>query len=105
MTTTNEEPVNTAEVSLGQVVVTTNLWTTLIEHLSEVETLRALSDVLERHRHGDFGEVGEEDWEANLTALSQGTRLLSSYVVGPVVVWCITEADRSVTTLLLPEDY
>jgi len=105
MTTTNEEPVNTAVLSLGQVVVTTSLWTTLTTHLSEADTLRELAGVLERHRHGDFGEVGEEDWESNLLALNQGARLLSSYVVGPVIVWVITEADRSVTTLLLPEDY
>jgi hypothetical protein len=105
MTTTNEEPVNVATVSLGQVVVTTSLWTTLLEHLSEGESLRELAGLLERHRHGDFGDVGEQDWEANLLALKNGTRLLSTYVVGPVIVWCITEADRSVTTLLLPEDY
>ena len=105
MTTTNEDDLSTSQFALGQVVVTTSLWTTLLEQLREVEALRELAGVLDRHRHGDFGDVGEQDWEANLVALQQGTRILSSYVVGPVVVWCITEADRSVTTLLLPEDY
>ncbi len=43
--------------------------------------------------------------EANCGALKEGSRIFSSYRVGEQKVWVITEADRSVTTVLLPEDY
>lgn len=61
---------------------------------------------LQRHQSGDWGDVCEEDKAANNRALQEGTRILSVYhsVVG-VKFWIITEADRSVTTVLLPEDY
>jgi hypothetical protein len=104
MTTTHGEETQ-ALFALGQVVVTTTLWTTLLEEMSEAEALRQVALILERHRHGDFGDVGEEDWEANLSAIGDGTRVFSSYPLGPVTSWCITEADRSVTTVLMPEDY
>jgi hypothetical protein len=58
-----------------------------------------------RHATGDFGEVCEEDAAANLNAIKQGTRILSAYRVAGERLWIITEADRSVTTLLLPGEY
>jgi len=60
-----------------------------------------------RHGNGDWGEVGAEDAAANDAALDQGERLLSAYVLPrtAVKVWLITEADRSVTTILLPDEY
>ena len=62
--------------------------------------------LLARHVTGDFGDLCEEDKAANLAAIADGTRLLSSYVLAPEVkVWVITEADRSVTTVLLPSEY
>ncbi len=61
---------------------------------------------LRRHAAGDWGLVGAEDWAANDLALREGTRLLSSYETrDKTVFWIITEADRSVTTILLPSDY
>lgn len=61
---------------------------------------------LGRHLQGDWGEVGAEDWRANDQALIDGTRLLSVYIsMDGIKFWLITEADRSVTTVLLPEDY
>ena len=54
-----------------------------------------------RHVTGDFGE----DVEANRAAIRDGGRILSSYLVAGKKLWLITEADRSVTTLLLPEEY
>lgn len=60
---------------------------------------------LHRHQTGDWGELDAEDVEANRTALHHGTRLLSSYPIGNQRLWIITEADRSSTTLLLPEEY
>ncbi len=62
--------------------------------------------LLDRHARGDWGELDEEDRRANGQALSTGGRLLSAYALPDGVrVWVITEADRSATTLLLPEDY
>lgn len=62
--------------------------------------------LLARHLSGDWGLVCPEDAALNDAALLAGDRLLSVYEIAPEVrVWVITEADRSVTTLLLPEEY
>jgi hypothetical protein len=62
--------------------------------------------LLERHVAGDWGDVPAPDALANEAALQCEGRLLSSYPLGNGVrVWIITEADRSVTTLLLPDEY
>lgn len=62
--------------------------------------------LLDRHRRGDWGELEADDMARNELALLTGKRLLSSYAIpGGGTVWVITEADRSVTTILLPEDY
>ena len=59
-----------------------------------------------RHAVGDWGDVDQEDWQANEVALAEGTRLLSSYRTKEgETLWVITEADRSASTLLLPEEY
>ena len=64
------------------------------------------SDLLDRHVHGDFGDLHDEDREANESAVKVGERILSSYPIpGHVRIWIITEADRSSTTLLLPSEY
>jgi len=61
---------------------------------------------LSRHLRGDWGEVCKEDWELNDQALVEGTRLLSAYKTSKNDrLWVITEADRSATTLLLPDEY
>lgn len=59
-----------------------------------------------RHVRGEWGDLCEEDMQANADALVNNFRLLSSYQIDPELkLWIITEADRSVTTLLLPEEY
>lgn len=61
---------------------------------------------LGRHARGDWGEVCEEDKVANDRALNVGTRLLSVYESADGTrFWIITEADRTVTTILLPGEY
>ena len=61
---------------------------------------------LARHASGDWGELDAHDRRANEWSLKHGWRVLSSYLVGEEGrVWVITEADRSVTTLLLPQEY
>lgn len=63
-------------------------------------------DYLRRHLAGDWGEVCEEDREANEAAVEDELRLLSAYPLkNGEKIWVITEADRLVTTLLLPEEY
>jgi len=62
-------------------------------------------DLLARHAAGDWGELCAFDHRQNELALRYGYRVLSSYDVPAGRVWIITEADRSVTTILLPEDY
>jgi hypothetical protein len=61
---------------------------------------------LQRHQCGDWGELSPDDWSANDAALSEGSRILSAYSLGTgVKLWIITEWDRSVSTLILPEEY
>lgn len=58
------------------------------------------------HMHGNWGELCKEDKELNDLAVEQGDRILSAYRTSKgVKIWVITEWDRSVTTILLPEDY
>jgi hypothetical protein len=60
---------------------------------------------INRHRRGDWGNVGRKDRWANDLAVKNGTRLLSSYTTrSGVKFWIITEADRSLTTITLPEE-
>jgi hypothetical protein len=83
---------------LGQTVITPNAAAS-VEHDDVLAALR-------RHASGDWGELGAEDRAANDRALVEGTRLLSAYRSrSGIRFWIITEADRSVTTILLPEDY
>lgn len=59
-----------------------------------------------RHFAGDWGDVNPEDWRANEESLLIGERLLSVYrMSNGTRFWIITEADRSATTILLPEEY
>lgn len=60
---------------------------------------------LAQHQCGQWGVVPPEDAQANELALASGAQLLSVYLVGEERLWVITEADRSVTTLLLPDEY
>ena len=62
--------------------------------------------LLARHASGDWGELDGHDRRENQRSLENGWRILSSYPVGDgKVFWAITEADRSYTTILLPEEY
>lgn len=64
-----------------------------------------LRTLLDRHASGDWGITNPEDCQANEQALALGLRILSVYMLGGREVWVITEADRSSTTVLFPEDY
>jgi len=63
-------------------------------------------DYLSRHIQGDWGEIDEHDSRENELSLIHGFRLLSAYTLRDgTKIWIITEADRSASTLLLPEEY
>ena len=87
-----------AKFPFGQIVATPNA----LAHVPNDEILKALS----RHLQGDWGTLDGEDKNANEQALKHGGRLFSAYESAQSIkFWIITEADRSVTTILLPEDY
>ncbi|MGE3308453.1 MAG: hypothetical protein AB7O66_00670 [Limisphaerales bacterium] len=84
--------------SLGHTVITATAAAVLPDH----EVRAALA----RHVRGDWGNLGAEDWASNDRALVEGTRLLSAYCSqAGIRFWIISEWDRSITTVLLPEDY
>ena len=86
--------------SLGQVVATPGA----IEAMEEANQNPA--QLLGRHIQGDWGEVCPEDAQENEFSVSHDLRILSVYTLKTgVKVWVITEADRSATTFLLPEEY
>ena len=64
-----------------------------------------LPDFLQRHLSGDWGDLCPEDKAENDFSLRSGFRLLSSYTTPCGALWIITEADRSATTFLLPDEY
>ena len=64
-----------------------------------------LAALVARHHAGDWGDLGADDRAANAHALRTGARLLSHYDTPAGVLWIITEADRSATTVLRPDEY
>ena len=100
--------INSPRFELGQVVATP----AALEHLE-----RLGEDVLHyvaKHVRGDWGDVCDEDAEANEQALADGSRIFSSYVLGKdddeTKIWIITDAEddngeREATTVMLPEEY
>ena len=62
-------------------------------------------DLLRRHISGDWTEMDSEDQQANHDAVTHGDRVFSAYTLQGTKFWVITEADRSVTTILLPSEY
>ena len=86
--------------SLGQIVATPGA----LEALAECG--QPASGFLVRHALGDWGERCDEDRQANDEAVADDLRILSAYRLNDgTKIWIITEADRSATTVLLPEEY
>lgn len=70
------------------------------------EAEQAPAEFMDRHVGGDWGEVDEDDARENEFSLENDLRLMSVYTLKTNVrIWIITEADRSATTILLPEEY
>lgn len=114
------KPDSAPRFELGRVVATPGALALMHRTNSNPFTLLA------RHVAGDWGECCAEDAQTNEDALAHGSRVLSVYRlplqsvseggekaeqasthldVSDERIWLITEADRSVTTLLLPEEY
>lgn len=89
-----------ARFPLGRVVATPGA-------LAALEGAGDTPDVfLHRHVSGDWGDVDAEDRAENEYSLVHGLRLLSAYALPDGTrIWVITEADRSSTCILLPEEY
>ena len=94
------EDTNTRGFELGRVVGTNGA-------LAELEKAgEHFQTYLSRHARGDWGEVPPEDHEETEFSLRNELRIISGYTLGSGVrIWIITEADRSSTTILLPEEY
>lgn len=96
------DPRETARISLplGRLLATPGAL-----HACE-EAGAKLQDYIVRHARGDWGEVDAEDRAANDWSVTNQARVLSAYtLLTGVRIWIITEADRSATTALLPEEY
>ena len=89
---------NQRSFSAGQMMATPDV----LHQIPEYEVQRALA----RHLSGDWGDCCLDDAGANDEALQTGGRLFSVYhTADGITFWIITEADRSATTVLLPENY
>jgi hypothetical protein len=100
MKTTTGQSATLPRFPLGKLVATPGALRLLEQHKAEP------FDYILRHVGGDYGALDAEDVAANEAALKSGLRVLSDYLIaGDQRLWIITEADRSVTTLLLPDEW
>ena len=100
MKTTTGQTATHPRFPLGKLVATPGALRLLEQHKAEP------FDFILRHVGGDFGTIDAEDVFANEAALKRGNRILSSYPFGSdKKLWIITEANRTVTTLLLPDEW
>ena len=91
-----------AKFPLGRLVMTRGVADLTAENTAFAQFVL---DSLKRHAQGDWGMLPEEDKKENELSLKQGFRLLSAYEnPGLPKIWIITEADRSVTTTLFPDE-
>ena len=92
--------------SLGQVVITPGAMSAIADAGQQPV------EFLARHQKADWGDLDSDDKQANDAAIAhegdvdKQDRILSAYNTAKgVKIWIITEYDRSVTTLLLPDEY
>ncbi len=97
-----------AVFNTGQIVATRGVYDLACQN---PDFAKFVQKSLNRHVKGDWGDVDDEDKQTNDLALKEGTRLLSAYnddcfpQHGVATIWIITEADRSATTILFPDEY
>jgi hypothetical protein len=85
--------------SLGKLVMTPGALECMVR--TDVDPVQ----LIQRHAQGDWGDLDEDDKKENDFSVSRPLRILSAYKVGDEKLWVITEADRSATTILLPDEY
>lgn len=96
--TTMDAQTGGAKFPLGQLVMTPGA--------SDSIPVEEMTAAIRRHVQGDWGEVDKGDWRENDLSVKRGDRVLSAYTSkGGERFWVLTEADRSVTTVLLPDEY
>tara|TARA_R110000824_G_scaffold249545_1_gene438475 strand:+ start:181 stop:456 length:276 start_codon:yes stop_codon:yes gene_type:complete len=88
--------------NLGQIVLTRGVNDLIADSTQAAKDYLA---AMARHRGGDWGDLDAEDKAANDFAIGKYLRIFSAYKLDGRKVWIITEADRSVTTTLFPEEY
>ena len=93
----------TVAINMGRLLMTRGV----NDLVAEDETFaKFVMSSLTRHRRGDWGDLTDEDKRENELSLKAGYRLLSAYEAkGLPKIWIITEADRSATTILFPDEY
>lgn len=92
--------INRPKFALGQVVATPSALAVL------TEAGQSPTEFVSRHVAGDWGDLCDEDRQANDDGLLHGERLLSVYTTAKGdKIWIVTESNRSVTTILLPDEY
>lgn len=88
-----------AKFRLGKLVATPGA-------LEAAPNREALMDLVQRHISGDWGDLDAHDRRENEIAVREGgLRIFSAYEIDSTRFWIITESDRSVTTILLPDEY
>lgn len=104
-----EDMLKKARFSLGQIVTTRGALAAFAEVFANDPLLQFFAPTYYAYRHasGDWGDLSEDDKAENELSIKEGFRILSAYVLrdGTTKIWVITEADRSATTILLPEEY
>ena len=91
-----------AKFKLGELVMTRGVNDLVAE---DEEFAKFVWESLKRHAREDWGDLSEEDKKENEFSLDKNLRFLSAYKRGNQKIWIITEADRSATTILFPDEY
>ena len=92
-----------SKFTLGRIYLTRGVNDTIADKSSFA---KFVTSSIKRHASGEWGNVCHEDRSANEQALVEGSRLFSVYEEAEQPkIWIITESDRSVTTILFPDEY
>ena len=91
-----------ASFKLGKLVMTRGVHSKIKE---DVDFAVGVLDAFERYQRCDWGNLCDEDNALNEQALKDGDRIFALYNIGKDKIYIITEWDRSLTTILLPEEY
>ena len=84
---------------LGKLVMTPGALKCMVEYAIDPVKL------IQRHAQGNWGDLSDDDKKENDLSVNSDLRILSAYGAGEIKLWIITEADRSATTILRPDEY